>query len=236
MRPASILITDDERNIRLMLRTALESEGYTVRDAVNGMEALVSIENDSPDLLLLDLNMPLVDGIEVLERLNQLDSAKPRVIVLTAYGSIEAAVKAVRLGAADFLEKPISPDELRQAVRGVLDEPKPSPSKITKVPGTYERVLDQIRTAMRLAEYDDAETLLSKAAEQRDQHVAEYYNLLGILYEAQRSVRLARRCYGKAIKADPHYEPAQMNMRRLYELKTFGRTQQRVLLGDEKQR
>src|SRR5580704_5352935 len=125
MRPASILITDDESNIRLTVRRALESDGYMVREASNGKEALESIERQIPDLVVLDLNMPGIDGMEVLEHLKSLAAAnKPRVIILTAFGSIATAVRATRLGAVEFLEKPVTPAELRQTVRSVLTEPE----------------------------------------------------------------------------------------------------------------
>ena len=124
VKPASILITDDESNIRLMVRTALQSDGYLVREASNGNEALRAIELQSPDLLVLDMNMPGMDGMAVLERLKKLAVVnRPRVMVLTAYASIATAVRATQLGAADFLEKPITPTELRQAVRTILAKP-----------------------------------------------------------------------------------------------------------------
>jgi len=237
MRPASILITDDESGIRLMLRTALESDGYAVTEASNGREALEAIKTSTPDLMVLDLNMPVLDGMAVLEQMKALAAgiARPRVIILTAYGSIPSAVKATRLGALDFLEKPISPRELRQAVKSVLDEPEldSPPDVVVDVPGGYELVLSRIRKLLRLAEYETAMSLLMKAADRKDQQSAEYCNLLGVLYEAQRKWRLAQKCYDKSIAADEHYQPARMNLRRLLELRRHGRSSQAVVLGDE---
>ncbi|HMB95574.1 MAG TPA: response regulator [Tepidisphaeraceae bacterium] len=236
MKPASILVTDDESNIRLTVRTALETEGYLVREAANGRDALEAIEKQTPDLMVLDLNMPVLDGMQVLEQLKSLAAKnKPRVMVLTAYGSIPTAVKATRLGAVEFLEKPIDPTELRQTVRSILTEPEvDAPSTaIVEIPGGYEQVLTRIRKSLRLADYSSAESLLEKAAARKNQHTAEYFNLLGVLYEAHRKWRLARKCYGKAIAADKHFEPAQANMRRLFELHTYGRSTQAVTLGDE---
>src|SRR5665213_1489615 len=92
MKPISILVADDESNIRLMLRTSLESEGYAVTEAADGREALREIQNHAPDLVVLDLNMPNVDGMQVLKQLKSMAEPKPRVIVLTAFGSIAAAV------------------------------------------------------------------------------------------------------------------------------------------------
>jgi len=236
MKPASILITDDESNIRLTVRTALESDGYAVSEASNGNEALEAITMRAPDLVVLDLNMPGMDGMAVLEHLKTLaDKCKPRVIVLTAFGSIATAVRATRLGAVEFLEKPITPAELRQTVRSVLTEPEldSPPSTVMNVPGGYEEALTRIRRALRLADYSDAEVLLEMAAALKNKNVAEYFNLLGVLYEAHHKWRLARKCYGKATAADKRFEPALANMRRLYELRAYGRTHQAVMLGDE---
>ncbi|HZK82233.1 MAG TPA: response regulator [Humisphaera sp.] len=236
MKPTTVLVVDDETNIRLMLRTTLETEGYRVQQAVDGREALKAIEREVPDVMILDLSMPVLDGMGVLQELkNVRPEKKPRIIVLTAYGSISTAVKATRLGAMDFLEKPVSPDEVRESVAGVLMEPLSLPQVSDSgdpLAGGYAGVLNRVRHAMRLANYTDAETLLMKAADLAHKDAA-YFNLLGILYEAQREHRLARKFYGKAIATDKRYEPAQTNMRRLYELQTFGRTQQPVSLGDE---
>jgi DNA-binding response OmpR family regulator len=236
--PARILIVDDETNIRLMLRTALRSEGYVVEEAADGQDALAAIDRRTPQVMILDLSMPVLDGMGVLQALKSVrPNKKPRVIVLTAYGSINTAVNATRLGAIDFLEKPISPDEVREAVEAALDESAPAGSEsgaetLGLPPGGYEGVLDRVRQLLRLSKFTDAETLLMKAADLSHRDAA-YFNLLGVLYETRREWRLARKFYGKAIAFDGHYEPAQKNMRRLYELYQFGRSQEPVTLGDE---
>lgn len=236
MKPASILITDDESGIRLMLKTALESDGYTVTEAANGREALEVIRTQTPDLMVLDLNMPVLDGMAVLEQMKTLAlTTRPRVIILTAYGSIPAAVKATRLGALDFIEKPITPTELRQTVRSVLDEPELDfpPDVVVDVPGGYDGVLNRIRKMLRMADYDNAMNLLMKAADQNDKQSSAYFNLLGVLYEAQRKWRLARKCYDKALDVDENYQPAKSNLHRLLELRRYGRSSQAIMLGDE---
>jgi CheY-like chemotaxis protein len=176
-----------------------------------------------------------LDGMAVLEAMKSIAAvSKPRVIILTAYGSIPAAVKATRLGAIDFLEKPITPNDLRETIRSALLEPElDMPRGIAEATGGYDEALDRIRKALRLADYPTAESMLMNVAESRQQHSAEYFNLLGVLYEAQRKWRLARKCYGKSIAADKKYVPAQANMRRIYELHTFGRSTEGVALGDE---
>ena len=234
MKPMSILLTDDESRIRLMFRTALESEGYSIDEAADGVEALDAIQHRRPDLVVLDLNMPKMDGLAVLEAMNRITGDKPRVIILTAFGSIDAAVKATRLGAADFLEKPVTPTALRRAVRNVLAEPElDAPPAGIDVDLHCEGMLRRVRRLLRSDDLTAAELLLKKTADQTARTSADYFNLLGVFYEGQRKWRLARRYYGKAMRADKKYDPAQRNMRRVYELYTFGRSDQPVLLGDE---
>jgi len=236
MQPASILVTDDESNIRMMVRTALESEGYNVAEASDGRQALEVIKQTQPQLMVLDLNMPVLDGIAVLEQLKALAKTnRPRVIVLTAYGSISAAVKATRLGAADFLEKPVTPSVLRNMVRSVLDEPEPDDDLFITPELTqgYEAALGTIRRSLRLSDATTAEAMLMKVADRRDLHSAEYFNLLGALYETQHKRRLACKCYGKALTANESYEPARVNIRRMQQLQTKGITTAAIALGDE---
>ncbi|HEY7117282.1 MAG TPA: response regulator [Tepidisphaeraceae bacterium] len=232
-----ILITDDERNIRLMLRTALEPEGYAIEEAGDGREALEMIERSSPDLIILDLNMPVLDGMSVLERLEVNDAARrSKVVVLTAYGSIPAAVRATRLGAVDFIEKPVTPDELREMVRDVLAEAAkapPRPPSERELAGGYDAVLARVRKALRADDMATAESLLMHAADLSAGRDAPYFNLLAVLYEAQGIWRLAKKFYHKAMRADHKYGPAEQNVRRMYELESFARTTVPVALGDE---
>jgi DNA-binding response OmpR family regulator len=237
MKTGHILLVDDELNIRLMLRTALITEGYTVEEATNGREGLLAVDRRRPDLMILDLSMPEMDGISVLKSIQALAPGKrPRVVVLTAYGSIPTAVMATRLGALDFLEKPVSPAEVREAVETALSAPLAIADGNTKdsdpLGGGYEGVLNRVRKSLRMARYADAESLLMKAADLSHRDAA-YFNLLGVLYESQRKWQLAKKFYGKSIHQDKHYEPSQKNMRRIYELERFGKSNEAVTLGDE---
>lgn len=124
-----ILIVDDEPNVRLMLRTALESAGYRVVEAADGRAALSQVRDQGCDLILLDLRMPNLDGMETLSRLRQEHDATP-VVMLTAHGNIPDAVAAMKLGAIDFLTKPITPRDLRAAVFDVLQRNRERPVAI----------------------------------------------------------------------------------------------------------
>ena len=121
-RRARILVVDDERRIRLAIRSCLEAEGYEVEEACDGAEALDAIVRHVPDLMLLDLAMPNVDGVKTLTELQNLHGQfKPQVIVLTAWGSEPAMLKVIGLGAELYLEKPIDPETLRRSVAAVLE-------------------------------------------------------------------------------------------------------------------
>lgn len=114
-----ILIVDDEERIRQSLSGVLADEGYQISEAKEGTQALKQIENDPPDLVLLDIWMPGMDGIEVLERIKSLNPSLP-VIMISGHANIELAVKATKLGAFDFIEKPLSLDKVLLTVNNAL--------------------------------------------------------------------------------------------------------------------
>jgi CheY-like chemotaxis protein len=118
-----ILIVDDEKNIRLTLSRSLEVLGVETDSAEDGKQALVKLKEKEFGLILLDLRMPGVDGMEVLRQVRE---SRPdiRIIILTAYGTIELAVEAMKLGAVDFIQKPFVPEQLRERVARVLDKEK----------------------------------------------------------------------------------------------------------------
>ncbi len=113
---AKILIVDDESNIRLMLRLALRAAGYEVEAASDGPESLDKFgDGEGFDLVLLDQRMPTMDGLDVLRAIKARD-ARAKVIMITAFGTVDLALAAQRLGASNFLRKPFTTDTLRGAV------------------------------------------------------------------------------------------------------------------------
>ena len=125
MKP-KILIVDDDPDIVTILRDRLDSLGYETCTASDGLQGLERIERDQPDLILLDLEMPRLSGLELLKRLSQSrqqgrEGAEAPVIVMTAYGTITKAVEAMKEGAYDFLAKPIETDHLSIVLRKVLE-------------------------------------------------------------------------------------------------------------------
>jgi DNA-binding NtrC family response regulator len=118
--PASILVVDDEHLIRWSLEQQLRREGYQVLLAATGADALQVARAESPDVVLLDVRLPDADGVELLERLRLLDPDLV-VILITAHGAVGPAVRAMKLGAADYLMKPVDPDELSLTLRRALE-------------------------------------------------------------------------------------------------------------------
>ena len=120
MPAPEILVVDDELGIRNLLTTLLKSDGYVIRQAENGQEAIDAVNNSLPDLVLCDIKMPVKDGIEALQEIREI-SEDVCVMMLTAHGTIETAVEAMKLGAADYLRKPFDVEELRARIRRELD-------------------------------------------------------------------------------------------------------------------
>jgi two-component system NtrC family response regulator len=118
---ARILLIDDDDGLREVLAYTLREQGHEVETAADGTAGLVLLERAVPDAVITDLKMPGIDGLEVLRRAHEIDATLP-VIVLTAFGSIEDAVAAMRDGAHDYLTKPYNRDELRLTVEKALEK------------------------------------------------------------------------------------------------------------------
>lgn len=117
---ATVLVVDDEPEIRTSLRGILAEEGLRVLEAEDGRQALDVINRESPELVILDVWMPEVDGLQLLQQLHAA-APSPAVIMISGHGNIETAVKATKLGAFDFIEKPFSLDGLLRVVNRALD-------------------------------------------------------------------------------------------------------------------
>ena len=120
---AKILIVDDDPDIVIMLEDSLQASGYETVVATEGQQALDQIVQESPQLVLLDLTLPKISGLDVLKRLAQMKlSESPPVIIITAHASIETAVEAMKVGACDFLTKPLGRDHLLIVIRKALEQ------------------------------------------------------------------------------------------------------------------
>jgi DNA-binding NtrC family response regulator len=119
MSRGKILVIDDEDIVRISVSRALAPEGYEIKTVKDGSEGMKQLEQEEFDLVLTDLKMPNMDGIEVLSNIKN-RWPKTDVVIVTGYQTVETAVKAIKLGAADYIEKPFTPDSLIATVSGVF--------------------------------------------------------------------------------------------------------------------
>ncbi|MBI2486737.1 MAG: sigma-54-dependent Fis family transcriptional regulator [Deltaproteobacteria bacterium] len=115
-----ILVIDDEKLLAKQLEKALSLEGYSVVSAFTGEEGIEFAKKETPDLILVDLKLPDTDGLEVLKNISKIEPS-PATIMMTAHGSVEVAVSAIKLGAYDFIEKPFPIDKLKITIRNALN-------------------------------------------------------------------------------------------------------------------
>ena len=158
-----ILVVDDEHDIRTLLQEILEDEGYNVKVAENGEEARRAYRENQPNLILLDIWMPDVDGITLLKEWTENGTLPMPVIMMSGHGTVETAVEATRLGAFDFIEKPLSLAKLLLTVEQALDSDKSSRETIShsqqalsvSEPAGRSPVMQRLREQIkRIAEHD----------------------------------------------------------------------------------
>src|SRR5687768_17748845 len=116
-----ILVIDDEAAIRDSLRMILEYEDYLFSGAASGQEGIAAVQRERPDLVLLDIKMPGMDGMEVLRKLHALDETLP-VVMISGHGTTSTAVDAIKSGAIDFLDKPLSSERVIVTLQNVLKQ------------------------------------------------------------------------------------------------------------------
>ncbi|MCX7926277.1 MAG: sigma-54 dependent transcriptional regulator, partial [Fimbriimonadales bacterium] len=187
----TILIVDDELNIRRVLERAFAKEGYQVQTAEGGHQALRLLEETPCDLMLTDVVMPDMTGLELLKRARQ-KYPSMQVVLMTAYGTIPTAVEAMRAGAFDFLTKPLDMEVLRKVVRNALREPataaKTAPRKsvkrkqvefigespaIKQVLETVERVADTRTTVLITGESGTGKELIARMLHERSHRASK---------------------------------------------------------------
>lgn len=116
MKDKKILVVDDQFGIRILLTEILQKDGYTTFQAANGIQALSIVEKHQPDLVLLDMKIPGMDGLEILKKIKE-SWSHIEVIMMTAYGELNMINEAIRLGAKKHFTKPFDIDEVREEIR-----------------------------------------------------------------------------------------------------------------------
>lgn len=174
LKKAKLLIVDDDADIVAMLEDRLQASGYDTVVARDGQEALAQIEQESPHLVLLDLDLPKLSGFEVLKRLSQFKRTEEMpVVVMTAYGSIHAAVEAMKEGAYDFLTKPLENDHLLLVIRKALERDSlrrqvaclrsEVAGKYATIVGNSAAIQSVVQAAQRAAKADASVLLLGES-------------------------------------------------------------------------
>jgi len=204
----AVLVIDDEKNIRTTLQQVLESAGYEVATAVNGEDGLSKLSKSRFDMVLLDMKLPGMDGIDVLRRMRESSYETP-VAIITAYGTIENAVEAMKLGAVDYLRKPFSGSEIKELVERILARREAGEGDL----GTYAELMERAKLWINRRDFQQAEATLRKALA-IDSSRAETFNLLGVCLELRGERLEAQKRYRAAVGLDPTYEPARGNLSR----------------------
>jgi len=217
MESKPILVVDDEKNIRLTMSQSLEPLEIPVETAVNGEEALQKLREKPFELVFLDLKMPGMDGVEVLRRIKD-NWPKTRVIVITAHGTIESAVEAMKLGAVDFIQKPFSPGEIRELATLVLEREALNEEDAAD----YRSLIELAKRHISDRSFAVARETARKAIA-ADPDKAEAYNLLGALLEIKGDRLKAQKFYRAALDIDPTFKAAWANLDRTTSWERFGR-------------
>ena len=203
-----ILVVDDEKNIRTTIRYALEGEGHSVDTAINGEEALQKMKEDSYALVLLDLRMPGINGMELLTKLRN-DYPQTHVAIISAHGNVGNAVEAMKLGAVDFVQKPFSPQEIRDLVNGMLARRQAGDSDLLDYEGKLKLARQLIAANDRRGAQEEV-----KQAVAIDPTRPQAFNLLGVLHEMNFELGEAQKYYRVALDLQPTYKPAHENLTR----------------------
>lgn len=165
---AKILVIDDERSIRNSMKDILSFEGHEVVVAENGMEGLVAVKSEKPEVIFCDIKMPKMEGIEVLQRIKEFTAEVP-VIMISGHGTIDTAIEAIKKGAYDFIEKPLDLNRILITIRNATDKNQllqETQTLKTKVSKKYEMIghseaLDHIRMMIDKVAVSDARVLIT---------------------------------------------------------------------------
>lgn len=211
-----ILIVDDSKNIRITIQHLLENENHEFDIAMNGEEALDKILTNEFDLVFLDIRMPTMDGMEVLREIRKKGNKTP-VVILSAYGTVDNAVEAMKLGVVDFMTKPFTPTEIRELLqsfekREALTEEDEEPEKELSL----AELEQYVKRLISSEKYEKAMDILKKYLEKyQDSGIIYYY--LGLLSESREDFEKALKYYRTALVFNNELVQAEINLSKLLE-------------------
>ena len=225
-----ILIVDDEPNVRLSYRSVLTVEGYAVEEASSAAGAMEKLSAGHFDLAILDLRMPEMDGLGLLAQMRERGLSTP-VVIVTAYGDLPHAVRAVKLGAIDFLQKPLTPEQLRHIVAEIATRHDfMAPNEVEAKDYAYH--LRSAKRAINQRDFEAAKRSLRNALH-LDDRSAEGFNLAGLVAELSDDFANAKRYYEQALRINQDFAPARQNRKRLEEMSQLGASNEPMALDRE---
>jgi DNA-binding response OmpR family regulator len=211
-----ILIVDDSKNIQITIKHLLENEKHKFDIAMNGKEAMNKIMINKFDLVFLDIRMPTMDGMEVLREIRKKGNKTP-VVILSAYGTVDNAVEAMKLGVVDFMTKPFTPSEIRELLsafekRVAFKEDETNPKKEL----TLHELEQYVKRLIANQKYEKAKDILKNNLEKyQDNGIIYYY--LGLLSESSEDFELAVKYYRTALVFNGELFQAEINLSKLLE-------------------
>ena len=195
-----ILVVDDEHDIRTLLQEILEDEGYNVKVAENGENARRAYRENQPNLILLDIWMPDVDGITLLKEWTENGTLPMPVIMMSGHGTVETAVEATRLGAFDFIEKPLSLAKLLLTVEQALDSDK-----------SLRETTSHSQTALSISEPAGRSSVMQRLREQI-KRIAEHDSWVLLNGEAGSGIKVsAQFLHANSHNSDKHFVEANLS-------------------------
>jgi DNA-binding NtrC family response regulator len=212
MTELSLLIVEDEINIAKTIQATFANSGYRTELCYDGETAWTKISSEPWDIIFLDIKLPGLDGMEILKRIHD-NNIKTNVVMITAFGSVEFAVQAMKYGAVDFFQKPFEPQTLRNIVRQIEDRGKIDEHSVTE----YNEYIELAKLQIKEREYHKAQTTIRKALALKADS-AEAYNLLGAVYEILGDKSAAVQAYQMSISFNKEYIPALTNLKHLISL------------------
>ncbi len=209
MSQVRILIIEDEINIAKTIAATFAKTDYTVEMCHDGKEGLQKLKSEKWDIVFLDIRLPSMDGMEILKHLSE-NKIPVNVVMITAYGSVENAVQAMKYGAVDFVPKPLEPEILREIVKKIISRHLLSEQNVIE----YQEFIELAKLHIKEREYHKAHADIKQAITQKPES-AEAYNLLGAINEVLGDHIAASQAYQMAIKFDARYLPALENLKRI---------------------
>lgn len=207
-----ILIIDNDRGIKKIIRKSLDLDDFEVEQVRSGEEGIKELKTSNYDLIILNTNLPEIEGVQLLKQIREEDYLMP-ILITTDFMSVEDAVKVVKLGAIDYLQKPYNIDDIKKQINKIIFSEKTNDDF-----KNHEETLIKAKSAIKNRELSYAENILRNACIINNTS-PEAFNLLGIIEEYRGDSKQAMKMYRAALDIDPTYKPAQENLERSSDIK-----------------